>query len=129
MSQNQSPSPESLDVPSSMSQLVQELVTENDVPENIDLRYGERFPYCRPVTITFDSNPHRKFNAVARDISESGIGLLHSLQLVPGDATIEILRPSGEGLIIPAKIEWCRRLGGTWYMSGCRFLSIAECGG
>ena len=105
-----------------VSDLLQEAWSE----ESSERRVEQRHPFFRPVSIQLASDPQRLVSAFAREISPGGIGLLHSMQLEPGEATLSILRSNGRPLCVRTEILWCRPCGEGWYLSGGRFAEIVS---
>jgi hypothetical protein len=55
---------------------------------------------------------------LTRDISRSGIGLVHTQQLFPGQRVDVILNGQSPK---QAKVVWCRRFHDNRYVVGCKF--------
>ena len=60
---------------------------------------------------------------VTRDLSRSGVSLIHTEQLFPGQRLDLIL--NGEAPR-PAEVVWCRRWDKERFAVGCRFVSLAS---
>jgi hypothetical protein len=56
---------------------------------------------------------------LTRDISRSGMNLLHKTQVFPGQM-IDLTLPNGQQRRL--EVVWCRRLGMGCYSVGCRFV-------
>jgi hypothetical protein len=56
---------------------------------------------------------------LTRDISRSGINIVHKAQLFPGQAVTVVLN---DGVERSVEVIWCRRLGAGCYSAGCRFV-------
>ncbi len=56
---------------------------------------------------------------LTRDISRSGLSLLHKQQLFPGQKIDVVLTDGQERRL---EVIWCRRLGIGCYSAGCRFV-------
>jgi len=93
--------------------------------EKTDRRASPRHPYFQPVTVV-SSDRKQKMTAFSREISESGIGLLHYMPVMPGEVTLTISGPLGAALRVRTEILWCRPCGEGWYLSGGQFLELAE---
>jgi hypothetical protein len=89
-------------------------------------RSEQRFPYFAPVTITTPDAPLVKLSAFAKDISLSGLGMVHVMKLARGPVEITMPLPSGRLVTIRTDLCWCRDFGSGWYISGGRFLEIVE---
>jgi hypothetical protein len=84
-------------------------------------RTERRVPFFSPISIT--EGPVQ-FSCFSRDISPSGISLLHYTAMELGKVVLTI--PSKRyGLIrIRTNILWCRPCGEGWYLSGAHFLEV-----
>lgn len=90
-------------------------------------RAAIRSPFFGPVTITLDNDEFPQFSAFARDISHLGVGLLHIMPLECGEVIVSIRSGEGEEpLALRTQIMWCEDCGEGWYISGGRFLDVAE---
>jgi hypothetical protein len=87
-------------------------------------RAEPRHPFFCPVFVMPDGDRSRRFSAFAREISRSGVGLLHNMKLLPGPATLVIVSPKGARRQFSAEIVWCRPSGEGWFISGCRFVGV-----
>ena len=77
-----------------------------------DRRSEMRFPFFRPVSVQVDDH---SFSAFTREICNSGMGLLHSMELPLQEVVIKIAdRPQQLRL----QIEQCESIGEGWYISG-----------
>ena len=92
-------------------------------PDEQPERCGEvRQPFFRPITIKSVAKRSKQFSAFARELSTSGIGLLHSMPVECGETIVTIPSQSGEKVSIRTEIVWCQPCGEGWYLSGGRFL-------
>jgi hypothetical protein len=96
--------------------------------EQLERRGEPRYPFFRPVSLLMDGPQRRQFSAFSREISKSGIGLLHNMPLELVETTLAILGPVGEVCRFRTQIVWCRPCGEGWYLSGGRFLDIIAVG-
>ena len=77
-----------------------------------DRRSEMRFPFFRPVSVQVDNH---SFSAFTREICNSGMGLLHSMELPLQEVVIKFAdRPQKLRL----QIEQCESIGEGWYISG-----------
>lgn len=89
-----------------------------------DTRRGERrHPFFTPVTLHRERTPNKPLYAFSRDLSPSGIGLLHHVPLDPGETYAIDFKYRGRQLEAQAEVLWCTEAGEGWYLSGCRFLN------
>jgi hypothetical protein len=85
-------------------------------------RVDPRYAFFTTVTLRPESSPRQAMSAFSREISSSGLGLLHAAPLAAGEAyeidiRIEEVRVKKQGRAI-----WCRPVGDGWYLSGFRFV-------
>ena len=111
------PMPPALD----MNDVVPELVMEAKSTELSDRRAEDRHPFFHPVTITPSDDPQKSFSAFSREISPSGIGLLHNMPIERGDVTLAVRRSDDQSATLHVCIVWCQPCGEGWYLSGGYF--------
>jgi hypothetical protein len=98
------------------------LLVEARANEQREDRWGIRYPFFRAVSIATDEREvHAAFS---RDISASGIGLLHQIDLPLGAVDISITSARGYSVQVRTRIVWCQCCGGDWYISGGQFVAI-----
>lgn len=110
-----------------LGHVVQRLLTEArelDYQEQSERRSKVRYPFYRAVTLVPDGQG-RSYSAFTRDLSRSGIGLLHSMPLDRGDATLTIPSERNAAVRTRISIVWCRPCGEGWYLSGGEFIGLA----
>lgn len=89
---------------------------------NSDRRVDIRHAFFTAVTLRSVTAPSLLISAFSREISVSGIGLLHGAPIVVG-ANYEIdIRIEDFRVHKTARVIWCRNVGDGWFVSGCRFL-------
>jgi hypothetical protein len=109
--------------PCSQREAVHQLLAEAASKEQLDRRSEVRHPFFSPLSITPEDGQHKKFSAFSREISPSGIGLLHNMRIDLGVVTISVHREGGRTVELRTEILWCRACGEGWYLSGGRFVS------
>ena len=88
-----------------------------------DVRQFPRFFYrsCAEVIIhpmgPGPAQPARLF-VLTKDLSRSGVSIIHAAQLFPGQRVEVILDGKSP---IAAVVSWCRRLPDQYFAIGCRF--------
>lgn len=82
-------------------------------------RTGTRFPFFRQASIHLDG---QCYSAYTRNISQSGIGLMHTLDLPPSDVELTIMVSLNRFLKLRARIERCESCGDGLFISGLVFL-------
>ena len=87
-------------------------------------RAEKREPFFQVMRLSFAGEEDRQFTCFSRDISPSGIGLLHYLTVEPGRVLLTIPSRSCGDVRIRAEIVWCQPCGEGWYVSGARFIEV-----
>ena len=93
-----------------------------------DRRREERHPFFRPVSISLRNAEVEKLSAFSREISASGIGLLHNLEVKPGETVITIYNGNANPVYMRARIVWCKPAGEGWYLSAAQFIDVTFAG-
>lgn len=115
--------------------------TDGPVTGAVDVRLGEtvqtlldeavrdgerrsepRQPFFRTIQLAFVRDPTRRFTCFSRDISTSGIGLLHYMELPLGTVVLTIPTETSGPVRFLAEMVWSHPCGDGWHMSGARFL-------
>jgi hypothetical protein len=102
---------------------IYQLIVEAQNNEKKDRRHEVRFAFFRPVSIHADDGS--RYSAFSREISASGIGLIHNLALQPGEVEISISHEHGYSIRVRTQLVWCRPCGEGWFISGGRFAGLA----
>ena len=85
-------------------------------------RVDPRHAFFTTVALRPASAPGSVISAFSREISRSGIGLLHAAPIYR-DETYEIdIRIEQARVRRNAQVVWCRPVGDGWFLSGCRFV-------
>ncbi len=113
-------------VPVSPGQAIYQLVLEARTGLKTEQRSELRYPFSRPVSIEMDGG--QKYSAFSREISESGIGLIHNMDLNDREVEISIPSEGGYSIRVRTRIVWCEACGEGWYISGGRFIGIGSIG-
>jgi hypothetical protein len=108
---------------SSAGKAIYQLIVEARSKENKDRRCDVRHAFFRPVSIEVDDG--HQYSAFSREISASGIGLIHNVELPDGDVEITISSEQGYSIRVRINIMWCQPCGEGWYISGGKFVGIA----
>jgi hypothetical protein len=104
---------------------IYQLVVEAQNNEKKDRRTEVRFAFFRPVSIQLDGHT---YSAFSREISASGIGLIHNVALTTGEVNVVISHEQGYSIQVRTEIVWCQPCGEGWYISGGRFIGVASVG-
>ena len=113
-------------VPLSPGKAIYQLIVEAKAALKTDRRNEVRYAFFRPVTIELDNGPN--YSAFTREISETGMGLIHKMNLDEGEVEISIRSDSGYSIRVRTQIVWCESCGDGWYISGGQFVGIASIG-
>lgn len=84
-----------------------------------DTRGEMRYAFLRGVSIHLDGRVHE---ALSREISGTGIGLLHQVELQPGKVEVAISTDDGTEVRIHVLIRWCKSVAYGWHVSGGDFV-------
>lgn len=85
----------------------------------LNRRLYRRYPFVRPVQLEDASG--NTVVGFSRDISKSGIGLIHRAAIKPGYASVKLQTAEGEKIRGTADLRRCMSIGEGWYSSGGRF--------
>ena len=91
-------------------------------------REEHRYPFFRAATIEVEAGAGPSQRAFVRDISTTGIGLLHFRPLERGLVQVCLPAWADEPMRLPVRVTWCRPAAADWYLSGGGFerLSIRQ---
>lgn len=89
-------------------------------PEVTNLRTNERLELSVPAEIK--TGRGNTISAMTREISRTGIGLLHRGSVSTGETTVRMASETRE-FEYRVMIEWCHPCDNGMFMSGGRFLS------
>jgi hypothetical protein len=104
---------------------VYQILREARASEKKERRDTVRYAFFRPVTILIGEN---RLSGFSREVSETGIGLLHNANLTPGEVEVVIPTEQGFSVHIRTQIQWCTPCGEDWYISGGEFVGITRIG-
>jgi hypothetical protein len=85
-----------------------------------------RTPFFGPVSIAIEEDGQQwQFSGFSREVSPSGIGLLHNMPLDSGDVVVvTIPRRMVPDTRFQCKLRWCEPCGEGWYISGAEFRAV-----
>ncbi len=100
------------------------LLNEGKTPgERRDCR---REPFFREFTlIRFEGGEERRYPCLSRDLSPTGIGLLHAMPLEVGDAVLAVFDHEHDPVLLRGRVMWCQPYGAGRYLSAAEF-TLAE---
>ncbi len=93
------------------------------IEPDLERRGEDRTPCYRKLTIYADDGTG-PIPAAMRDISETGIGLVHEVPLEPGEYSIRIPINDGPTICARVKIVWCQSTMKHCYISGGPFVDV-----
>jgi hypothetical protein len=91
-----------------------------DREEAANRRSHARQPFIRPVVIELSGGT--TLAGCTRDISRSGVGLLHPVPLDAGPISLTIEFVTGDWIRVPAEVVWCHPVRPNQFSSGGKFL-------
>jgi hypothetical protein len=93
----------------------------------IERRSELRTPFLRPVQLSHTEvdGSVRHVSCFAKDISPTGIGLVHIVPIEPGEAVVTISHDNEPDTVLMAEILYCRPCGGGWFQSGAKLRKVA----
>jgi hypothetical protein len=100
---------------------IHSLLVEAQGNDKREARWGLRYPFFRNVSIRTAAGT--SYSAFSRDISASGIGLLHNMELPRCEVEISTTSGRGYSLKVRVQITRCQFCSEGWYTSGGQFLS------
>jgi hypothetical protein len=93
-------------------------------------RDNARRSFVRPVNVVFGDKPGESLSGFTRDLSDSGIGLMHKFEVSPGDiATVTIGRLWDGPVTMRCRACWVTSGQSGWYQSGWRIIGVESCSG
>lgn len=92
-------------------------------PDVSNLRTHERLELSVPAEIK--TGRGNTISAMTREISRTGIGMLHRGSVTPGETTVRMASETRE-FEYRVQIEWCHPCDNGMFMSGGRFLSSED---
>ena len=113
-------------MPSTIDQFLEDSLRNIIDTAATDSRHDPRCPFFRPVTVTVGGAQGTKLSAFSRDLSPTGIGLLHNMPLETHRVTLSIPVAAGQQVDLSTEITWCEPCGEGWYLSGGRFLGLSR---
>ncbi len=103
---------------------IYQLIVEAQSMENKDRRRDVRYAFFRPVSVEVEEG--QRYSAFSREISASGIGLIHNIEFPNSEVEISVSSEQGYSIRVRTRIMWCTPCGEGWYISGGKFVGIAS---
>ena len=106
-----------------IQQIIESLRKAESAEAIRDRRSAGRVPFVRPVLITLGRNKQTEIQTTSHNLSQTGIGLIHDVELQVGRiGVLTIYRLHEEPVRIRADVRWCQPFCGSWFASGWRFI-------
>ena len=96
---------------------------------NAERRSHGRTPLFKPVILRMGEDFSVRHAAFTRDISPTGVGLLHSFPIEPAEVMLTTQLHNRETIELIVDVTWCMSCGEGWYISGGAFNRLVESGG
>lgn len=107
--------------------VVQALLNEDQLFSLRERRINARQNFVRPVRIICLSKPKDVLNGFTRDLSGTGVGLIHKFEVVEKEqALVTINRLWDDPVIVKCRAAWCAKSENGWYQSGWEILSVED---
>jgi hypothetical protein len=110
---------------SNLAKAVNELLADAREADE-ERRRENRVPFFGPASVLVEeAGKRRSYSCFYRDISPCGVGLLHNMELKPGEVVLTVFRKSGTKVCFRSTLLWCRPCGEGWFISGAKFLALS----
>jgi hypothetical protein len=96
------------------------------VADQRETRRERRLPYFGAATVCPMASPTVKLSAFVRDLSPSGIGLVHFMPLNVGEVVVTLEISRGRSVAMLTEIVWCRDFNEGWFASGGKFVDVVQ---
>ena len=104
-------------------EIIDSLRKADNVEAINDRRSAGRTPFVHPVLITLGRDKHTEIQATSSNLSQTGIGLIHDVELQVGRiGVLTIHRLHEKPVQLRADVRWCQPFCGSWFVSGWRFI-------
>lgn len=111
-------------------EIITALLNEDGLFSLEERRGNARRSFVRPVHMVFGDKPDEVQSGFTRDLSDTGVGLMHKVRVSPDDiATITIGRLWDGPVSMKCRACWCTEGQSGWYQSGWQILSVDACEG
>ena len=87
-------------------------------------RRERRIPYIAAVTVYLGHVNGEKVSAFVRDLSPSGIGLVHLMSMPLGRVVLKLQLTRNRIVAMQTEIMWSQEFADGWYASGGQFLDV-----
>jgi PilZ domain len=111
-------------------EIITALLNEDGLFSLEERRGNARRSFVRPVHVVFGDKPDEVQSGFTRDLSDTGIGLMHKFKVSTDDiATITIGRLWDGPVSMKCRVCWSADGQSGWYQSGWQILSVDACEG
>lgn len=92
--------------------------------EDAERREHGRTPFFHPVIIEIIGEGRARYSAFTRDVSETGLGLLHWMPIEPQPIVVTTRLLNDQLVSLNLEVSWCIACGEGWYISGGEFTGV-----
>ncbi len=111
-------------------EIITALLNEDGLFTLEERRGNARRSFVRPVHMIFGDQPGQVQSGFTRDLSDTGVGLMHKFRVSPDDiASITIGRLWDGPVTMRCRACWCVEGQSGWYQSGWQILALEACEG
>jgi hypothetical protein len=106
-------------------EVIQALLNEDELFSLRERRSRHRKTFVRPVHVVFGDKPDEALSGFTRDLSDSGIGLIHRFEVKPGDQALVSVNRLWDGPVtFRCKACWSGPGAAGWFQSGWLILAV-----
>ena len=106
--------------PSHIKEVIRKLM--EDARESDDeRRFHGRTLFLKPVVLRMGTDFNERQSCFTRDLSNTGIGFLHTFPIAPQEVLLSTQLLNGEFVQLSVYILWCIPCGEGWFISGGAF--------
>jgi len=107
--------------------IVQALLNEDQLFSLNERRINARQNFVRPVKIVCYSRPKDTCSGFTRDLSGTGVGLIHKFEIAQDEQALITINRLWDGpVIVKCKVAWCTKTENGWFQSGWEILSVED---
>jgi hypothetical protein len=106
-----------------VEETIHRLLNEAKEHDFLERRSEPRVPFFQPATLMYRYRPEQPISVFTRELSKSGIGLLHAVPLERGEVAVSLASRGGT-VTLRCYVLWCKACGPQWYLSGGQILGL-----
>ncbi len=110
---------------SATDKAIERWVTQAAGERSNSRRQFTRLPFFHRATVRIEGLETTEISAFTKDISRTGIGLIHDVKLDSRTVTVEIQSVGGTVATVQAETVWSKPIGEGWNVSGMRFVGLS----